>query len=392
MLISWLYKVYFCCKRRAVLQILIIGSPASIYTKYYITEVLLPLNANVFLSYNKKISDEDRKFYEKKGVVLVNLYEKSGALGRLPKISNLLCYLKNLKKYTLGGRIDCIHIHYIGNPKLMKYSYLFLRKYSSRLIATFWGSDILDIDRKRANQIKGLMTVSDKIVLSTYEMRKKFRDYYGNAFDEKIEACLFGNAIIEAATKKQERTNTKKDKNKLIISIGYNGSKRQQHLKVLEELNKLSNEIKEKIFIIIQMSYGINDLSYKGEVEQKMNDYELDGEIIEEYLNIEETIELKSNVDLFINSQKTDALSSSVLEYMYFGAEVLNPEWINYRDWTDLDISFNKYKEFSDINKWIIKLLEGEKPTNHRRNKEIIEHNFTWKHNAKKWQSLYEIK
>ncbi|MBS6798855.1 MAG: hypothetical protein KH297_03155 [Firmicutes bacterium] len=372
------------------MKILIIGSPDSVYIKYYIIKVLLPIKMEVYLSFKKGISTKDKEFYERYGVTLVGLYEKNGVYGKIPKLSTLLCYIRNLKKYTFDGDIDFIQIHYIGNSKLMKHSYKFLRKYTRCLISTFWGSDILDIDYKRAKQIEGLIDVSDKIVLSTSAMRDKFREYYGEKYDDKIESYLFGNQIIEKSLESKNKDRKKKKRDKFIVSIGYNGAERQQHLKVLEQMNSLPYDIKNKIHIVIQMSYGVTDLSYKDRINYSFSKYSLSGEIIEKYLDINDTIILRENVDLFINSQTTDALSSSVLEYIYFGAEVLNPEWINYKEWKDMGITYNEYNSFSDLNKYIIKFINGEIHTDHHKNANIIKQNFTWKYNAPHWQRLYK--
>lgn len=372
------------------MKILIIGSPESIYIKYYIKNVLVPLNLNILLSCSKELRYEDKMFYDEYNVRLVNLYEKRGILGKLPKISTLISYIKNLKKYTSNGNIEFIQLHYVGNPQLMKFSYKFLKKYTKRLISTFWGSDILDIDDKRARQIEGLMTVSDKIVLSTAAMKEKFQEYYGNKYDHKIVSYLFGNQIIERSLEVGNKERKKKNPDKYNVAIGYNGSKRQQHLKVIEELSMLPKDVKRKLNIIVQMSYSMPNTEYKDSIKYSIYKADLCGYIIEKYLNIDETIQLRKNIDIFINSQTTDALSSSVLEYIYFGAEVLNPKWINYKEWESMGISYNKYESFSELNNLIIKIIQGGIHTDHVKNASIIEKNFTWKNNAPKWQNLYK--
>lgn len=377
------------------MKILIIGNPTSIYTKYYVQKVLAPLEARIYLNCNQELDSADVTFYKHANVEFVNLYKTSGILKKIPRISTIRAYIKNLKDLAGKEKFDYIQIHSIGNPGLMRFAYKALKKNTNCLILTFWGSDILNIDNKRAKQIKNLIKVADKIVLSTKTMKERFRFYYGDSYDHKIKSRLFGNSIIEHNVYLKENSikltsDNKRKSEKYIVAIGYNGSKRQQHLNVINELGKLDEINKAKLHLIIQMSYGSPDGLYKNEIMAAMKTASLEGEIIEKYLTMDETIRLRKSVDLFINGQITDALSSSVLEYMYFGAEVLNPNWISYEEWRDLGIIYNEYDKFEDIASYVIELLEGRTYTPHENNVKIIEENFTWNSVAPTWRKLFE--
>lgn len=378
------------------MNILLIGSPDSIYIKQYIKNVLQPENAKIYLACNDSLDRETAEFYKNEKVVLSHIYQKSGALKKVPFIGTVVSFNKNIKRICKKENIDVIHIHYIGNKKLMKFSYKTLKKYSSKLILTFWGSDLFCLNKHTAKDLNGLLDASHKIVVPTESMRKKFHELYKRKYDQKIVSCLFGNPIVD---KYIEMKNSDEEfgsinpfnipKDKYVVSVGYNGSERQQHDSILLEMANLPCMIKENIFIIIQAGYGINNSSYIDLLENIMKDSKLNYLIIDRYIDEKETIWLKKRVDLFIHGQVSDALSSSVLEYMYFKTNTLNPTWIQYLEWKALGLKYFEYDDFSDLCQYIEAIYNGEVFVEHEKNAEIIEKNFSWRAHANEWKSLY---
>lgn len=374
-------------------SLLIIGNPKSIYIKQYITNVLKGEKLDVYLGGSYDLKEEDKAFFSRHDVKYINLFKIKGIYQHLSKTGILLAYVHNLKNIK-KEKFDYVHIHYIGNHRLMKYIYKIYKKISHKLILTFWGSDILDINQKKARYIKGLIEQADTIVIPTIQMQTAFERNFGYAFNFKIKHCLFGNPVVQ--TYIDLKSNMDKIENcmpvdlpdnKKIIAVGYNGSPRQNHFKILETIDLLPYDIKDNIFVLVQAGYG-GTTSYINDLKKYMNDMSFDGLVLEKFIDIQETIALKKRVDIFIHGQKTDALSSSVLEYMLMDSFVLNPKWIQYDEWKALGIKYIEYDDFPDIRNIVINILDN-KVTKYQ-NEIIIEKEFSWMARKAEWQSLYE--
>ena len=364
--------------------ILIIGNAKSIFIKEYIKHVATKEFDTIVLTCRGALPEEEKELYKNFDVKLVDLYQKGPVLSCIPKVANTIAFINNLKRVAKEYEIDTIQVHNVLNVNNLMFAYNALRQSCKRLILTYWGSDILDTDRTRTKRCEKLLEVTDIIILPTAAMREKFREYYGNKFDEKIDGVVFGNSIIQLA---ESMTWEKTPSDKIRIAIGYNANPRQQHIKVIDALGKLSDEDKEKIKIVLHMGYGDQGSDgYYVEVKQALEDNGLEGEIHTEFFNHEQVIEFRKAVDVYINAQITDALSASVMEYMYFGAIALNPTWLDYKEWRDLGIDYVDYEEFDEIPGIISKIVAGEIEISTEENRGKIAGNFTWTELSKKWR------
>lgn len=375
-------------------SLLILGSPKSIYIKQYIINVLKEKPIDVFLGGNHELDEDEKNFFSENNVKYINVYKIKGIYKYLPKIGILFGYVHNIKNILKNKKFDYIHIHYVGDQRLMKYVHKIYKRISKKLILTFWGSDILDINKETAKCIYGLIVQADIIVVPTIQMQVEFEKYFGKNFNYKIEHILFGNPVVQTYTEiKSDIDNIERymplqlPNNKTIIAVGYNGSPRHNHFKILEVLNTLPHRIKDKIFILIQAGYG-GTPDYIYELKTYLKNINIDGVVLENFIDIKETIALKKRVDVFIHGQKTDALSSSVLEYMLLDTIVLNPKWIQYYEWKALGIEYIEYDEFSDIKNILVNMFDKKITKNE--NEIIIEENFSWIARKDEWQRLYD--
>lgn len=374
-------------------KILLIGSASSIYMKQYIENVLLPLEMDIILISTSEIFDEEYTYYASRNIFVTYLFKKNKSVHHIKKLGNILAARYNLKNINkMVGEFDYVHFHYIGNQKLIKYLISIYKKMCKKIIVTFWGSDILNIDRNIAKRINPLLEVSDTIVLSTDSMINAFKSYFGDIYNNKITSILFGNPMIEFILNNNgsvEKEKRKFSEDKINISIGYNGSKRQNHIDIIESIGRLDKDLRKKLFIIVQLSYGLNDTHYRNLIINNLKMYDLDFYIIDKFLDMKETLEFKYEVDIFIHGQDSDALSSSVLEYIYTGALVINPVWIDYKEWKELGITYKEYNDFYELTDILKNNIQKKNITENISNKNIIEKIFSWKYQSNNWQKLY---
>lgn len=352
--------------------------------------VLSSIDCKIFLIENENMDEIDMEYYNLYNVEFVNLFKKNHILKYLPKISNYLVFKKNLKELSRTAPLDYIHIHYVGNYSFMRVAYKIIRKSCKKLILTFWGSDILNINKSNAKKIKKLIKNADTLVCGTKPIHDEVIKQFGIDNESKIKKCIFGNVILtEENDELSEKINKKE---KTVIAIGYNGSKRQQHIKVIKTLSGLPEQYKKNIYILVQASYGNGDIEYLKQVELELKNSGFEWEIITKYLNVSETIALRKNVDIFIHAQTSDAMSASVLEYIYYDTFVLNPKWIEYDEWKEMGINYIEYENFDDIRGLVIKIIDDSNKLLLGENKKIIKEQFSWLACADSWRRLYDEK
>lgn len=375
------------------MKILIIGNGKSIYIQNYIKYVLLGGDNKVYLSFHNDYNDELLAIYQSLGVELVDLFEKRGPFRQIPKISTLSSFIMNLNAKIKPLDFDIIHIQGMYDSNLLGFAYKSIRKCCKRLVLSYWGSDILDIDNKKAKKMRNLLNAASVIHIATESMRKAFRGYYGKQYDKKLASAFFGNVLVQRYTELSGSGTLSSLENpiylpedKYIIALGYNGNKRQQHKEIITSLASLPKQILKKCYFVIQMSYGIDSDNYMTVIMNILKDNNMEGVVFDKFLSVDESIALKSKVDIFVHGQTTDAHSSSLLEYMYLGSKVISPSWIEYEEWKELGIKYWEYDSFSDLPRLFEFLLDYDFDA--QNNYEIIKKEYSWESKKQDWINM----
>ena len=172
--------------------------------------------------------------------------------------------------------------------------------------------------------------------------------------------------------------------------IGYNGSIRQNHLKVINELSTLDNETLNKLNIVIQLSYGLTSDEYRQNIIDEISKINVKHVIIDDFLNKEKSAMLRIATDIFIHAQESDAFSASIQECVYGGAVLINPEWIVYKEFDDIGIDYIKYDSFDELPFIIKDISDGNVNIyNADKVKELYE-KYSWNAVKKDWLKLYK--
>ena len=180
-------------------------------------------------------------------------------------------------------------------------------------------------------------------------------------------------------------------KNEIAIAVGYNGIREQQHLEVVKSLNELDFGDKKNLHIYIHMGYGASDDLYMKELNDELLKLGCKYTISKKFMDESEIARLRFAMDIFINAQTTDALSASMLEYLYAGCIVLNPEWLKYDFLKENKIYNCIYKDFQDLPQKLQKVLFCNKNIEEQieHTKQIIFLSYSWEKIIEKWQKLY---
>ncbi len=374
------------------MHILVIASAESLWTKKYIERVLLPGGHTVTLLSQQFPIVKD--FYDAHGIQVIALAPQprfvgqaggSGATAHISLSKRIYLAIKKtlparLKKYIRQARMrrvvavatkgipapDAIHMHYINPDMEEVYAHTWMN-FSGPLILTYWGSDILRLTGKPYNQ--SLLAKASAITFMAEGLQEAFRRVYGVKYDNKLRIIDFGVSVYDAidgldrsaAAHEANRQHFGIPTGKVCIMAGYNANPGQQHLPMIEAIDRLPNASKLNIHVLLQYSYNYTESpEYYASIAKRLENVGFSWTIIDIFMDDMESARLRDAVDIFIHGQVTDALSASMLEYLYAGALVVNGKWLVYRELESRGIFYMQFDTFEHLTFLLADILAAE--------------------------------
>jgi hypothetical protein len=237
--------------------------------------------------------------------------------------------------FSLNNRRNQIaHIHYVGFAYIFVVPFLVL--YFSKIIISFWGSDLYSEKKMKLKLMFPLYIVSNYIGFITNEMQLFFNRQVCPCFNDKYYIHRFGLEVLnyidgitdlDVLSFKERMTIPH---NKKCIAVGYNKSKNQQHVKVIQSINTLPQAVTDNIVIIIPWIFGEDTGEYKTEIIKNLENVRYEYLFIEEFMSNFDIACFRRSTDILIQVQKTDALSGSMQETLYAGKTVITGKWLPY--------------------------------------------------------------
>lgn len=108
-----------------------------------------------------------------------------------------------------------------------------------------------------------------------------------------------------------------------------------------------------------------------------------------DYMSDEEIACLRLSADVFVHAQVSDALCTTIQEYLYTGAIVLNPDWIQYSDLRENRIAYIEYVCFDQIPDVVGTILKTRE-TEELPNRAVLIDMSSWNMVAPQLAKLYE--
>ncbi len=308
---------------------------------------------------------------------------------------NKLVYYYGLNVYlrNLNLRYDVVHIHY-NDPAYSVFFIKTLKAAGNNLIISIWGSDF----NKKNAAIRNIQKISyifaDGITFNSKDIMNRFNEYYRGKFRKKLSMLYFGIDTLSSIENRNDsyinlvRENLLPGIKNCVITIGYNGIKEQNHIKVLKVLEKYLRE--SEVSVILPMTYGASD-EYLKEVGDYVAENSINAFIIDNRLSMDEIAVLRLVSDIFINVQNTDSFSASMQEYLFAGNVVINGSWLPYAEIRSIgmyDIQIGKIEDLSEMIPEIVDNLNSYKNLS-RVNKDIIWNISSWNKNIERWKYFY---
>lgn len=279
-----------------------------------------------------------------------------------------------------------------------KYSFLIpkLKEMGKKVKVHIWGSDFyLDLPERVRWQVKVYESV-DIIQIATNQMKmdfvKKFPEY-----KSKIRVGVFGNQHLDDLIDFKmhpERMDLSfipvYYNGKIVVTCGYNARPRQQHLKMIQALNDLSQEQQDKLFVVFPMTY-LRDDEYIRRVEGALSNVHFKYVMIKDYMTETQLMSLRMITDLYINIIESDALSSSTQEHLFCGNVVIVGDWLPYSIFEENGVFYIKstLEQLSNNIKYAIAHID-ELRIKSTFNPSLLYGITSWKSAISKFKNVYE--
>jgi glycosyltransferase involved in cell wall biosynthesis len=133
----------------------------------------------------------------------------------------------------------------------------------------------------------------------------------------------------------------------LVITCGYNASPNQQHIEIINALTN-ARSIPERHLVVVPLTYGGNT-GYKQEVREILSKSGLNYRTIDTFLPDSDIAMWRKASDIFIQVQKTDALSGSMQESLFCDNIVITGAWLPYEVLKEKGIAFFEVNNVKEI-------------------------------------------
>lgn len=309
--------------------------------------------------------------------------------GIFAKIYLYLFRKKFVKRHVKDD--DILDIHFV-EPYYAKY----ILDLPNKLICSVFGSDLFRTTQQQRQMQFPIFEKANRIVLSE-NMVPYFEENF-RPMSSKYSFNQYGSKRLDSIIQQKNSINIEELKirlnipsGKLVVTVGYNNKKEQQHLSIINELQKLSPSFIKNIFFIFPMTYGDSGLKYLFDVKQVLQQSSFSFLILENSLSDQEIVEYRLLSDLTINMQTTDALASSIKEAFAAGDLLLIGDWLPYEIYDDLGVFYQKIK-FNSLTNHLEEAVATlkEKKIYLDKNSQIIENFASWNQLISSWSKLYK--
>ena len=172
---------------------------------------------------------------------------------------------------------------------------------------------------------------------------------------------------------------------------GYNAGEAHQHLQMIRALEAMDASLKSKIFLLFPMTYPKGQDSYIESVKEKLNDSGINYRILTDYRNPKAMAELEMTADMLLTVQKTDQLSSTMLEVLYAGRVVIAGSWLPYGNLREKGMIFWSVDEMDNLTETVAEAVENYQAYKEKCsvNKRIVYELSSWNIAVERWNELW---
>lgn len=292
------------------------------------------------------------------------------------------------KKIAESFQYDIINFHYLNNETLCFWSKI--KRISKITFLMPWGSDVLRRTKRYCDKMAEYITHYDYIATSDNPRFKTQLITKLHIKESQFVQLDFGVTAIDLLNK-YSSISRQESKHRLglddfyIITCGYNAHPAQNHIKIIEAINKVKSQLPNNILLVFPMTYG-SDVQ-RTKVREKLDQFGIRGKIFDKYLSDEEIVYLRKCSEMFIHAQNTDSNSASLAEYLLCRTNVINASWLRYEHYEIFGKPFYSFDNFELLPETILKAYEGGSLVTDEI-ADYIKH-FGWQYKVIKWVNIF---
>lgn len=323
-------------------------------------------------------------------------------LGILPLVRKLYLMLEDR---LIDGRMgnlteyDAINFHSLSASRSISRFRPFSHQRIGKIVVTIWGSEFLRATREQREANKWFYNLASAISFNNSRVGDLFVKWYQD-YDSKVRIVRWGIGmfdVIEEEWKKSSLTSIKGslglDAERITICIGYNAGTAQQHLSVIKSIrDSLSDLFREKIQIIVPLSYGEDEEGYIQSIRELLSKSGLKYVILDTFLTAPEVARLRLASDIVINVQTTDSFSASIQEHILYGSHLIVGSWLPYQDIKAIHQAMTFVDDCSQTGRALVQIFEsGDTLLFGRKLNKSLLNLSGWRTNIEKWRDLYRL-
>ena len=346
-------------------RMLVIGDADALWTKRYIEHIPLKAGYEVVLFPIWGTQGKYDDFYREAGVTVYRDEHTLPVIRHIPRVRMWARIWLNARKLRELGPFDVVQNHYLSQRDLAL-GYMVAKAFHARWACCFWGSDLLRATPRMLEQMRPYLEKCDWIHADYGKLPEHLTRVYGPEMGAKARVVDFGHVgyscidqVRAQADHAQCKAHFGMDPDSFVLCVGYSASSAQQQLPVLEALSTLPKETLEKITVVLQQTYCMDDPDYV----QKTRDYAAALPckllVLTEFMNDVETAWLRLASDMFILPITTDAFCATLSEYIYAGSIVVRGDWLVYQQLIDMGITLPTFHEWQEIPAIVEKGMNG---------------------------------
>lgn len=377
-------------------RMLVIADSNALWTKRFVEHVALRAGYEVVIfpiwGHEGKYDD----FYAANGVTVYRDDHTLPLIRRIPRVRMWARVWANAQSLCRLGPFDVVHNHYISQRDLAL-GQLVSRRFSARWVATIWGSDFLRASQKEKQRMAPLLRQCRHVHTVTSVIGDQLIECCGESLRQKLVLADFGqdsyrlmDQMSRAMTKADCKRSYGIDPDSFALCIGYSASAAQQQLKVLEAMRAMPETVLRKITIVLQQTYCVDDPGYVQKTHEAAAMLPCKTVALTKFMNDEECARLRLASDAFILAITTDALSSTMLDYLYAGTCVMAGSWLRYPPLDAWGVRLHRFDDFSDLPALITQAVNGGITGLTPEQRAIFPAEGSWESLLPKWLGMYE--
>lgn len=348
------------------MKYLVIGDANSMHIYNFVKHVLVPNKFTIYLLTLsiKPIKREYRSFYQENGVFVHSIadkgyknVEKTDVFNRVLNVFRKFLLLREVPK------VDICHLQSVYKTAVAMI--LSKRCKYDKLILSYWGGDLLERSPNVLKLVRKGLRRADAITVTVKQSLNVFHNIFGSDYDEKLLVSRFATAglncihsLSQSTTRDECRAMYGIPEGKVCITCGYSAYREQHQDRCIQEIGKLPEALKDKIYCIVPMQYGrINDKEYLEDVQSACEKSGVEYKVLREFVPFEMSARLAIATDIYLHLRDTDAFSNALKEHVYSGSKVVKGDWLKYIELEEMQAAIVSISSFDELNKTLEKLV-----------------------------------